>query len=92
MNDEKMRNLSAEDHALFEVMIIEALSDGQLEDRERLRSSLILGGFDDHCARRLLRADIPEYVRASSLLRLLSAGEESPAGAAKERAAAAPEK
>jgi len=72
MNEDLMKRLSAEERALIEVMLIEALSEGSDEDRERLRSNLLRVGFDDHCARLLYRVDIPEDVRVSSLLKLMN--------------------
>jgi hypothetical protein len=72
MADDMMRRFSAEERALFEVMLIEALSEGAEEDREQLRSNLLRVGFDDHCARLLYRVDIPQGVRVSSILKLLN--------------------
>jgi hypothetical protein len=79
VNEKIIEKFSAADRVLFEVMMIEALSEGREEDREKLRSNLIRTGFDDYYARRLLRLDIPGYVRASSILRLLSLREEAAA-------------
>jgi hypothetical protein len=77
MNEDLMKRLSAEEWALVEVMLIEALSEGSDEDGKRLRSNLLRVGFDDHCARRLYRVDIPEDVRVSSLLKLLNLKEDA---------------
>lgn len=71
MNEKIMERLSADDRILFEVMLIEALSDERKKGGQRLRSNLVRGGLDDLCARRLFRADIPESVRAMALMRLL---------------------
>ena len=76
MTEMMIDSLTAGDRVLFETLLIEALSEGTSEDREQLRSNLVRMGLDDHCARRLLKADIPEIVRASSLLRLLGMKEE----------------
>lgn len=89
MTEEMLDNLSEGHRVLFEIMLIEALSEGTSDDRERLRSNLIRVGFDDQCARQLLRADLPENVRASSLLRLLSLKQEPAAKPALEKKIAA---
>ncbi|HSE97503.1 MAG TPA: hypothetical protein VLD57_04480 [Blastocatellia bacterium] len=71
MNEKIMERLSEGDRILFEVMLIEALSEEKGAGGERLRSNLVRAGLDDLCARRLFRADIPESVRAMALMRLL---------------------
>ena len=86
MTEMMMDSHSARARVLFETLLIEALSEGTSEDREQLRSNLVRMGLDDHFARRLLRADIPEIVRASSLLRLLHLKQEGcPEPAAPEK-------
>lgn len=70
--DEKfIRLMSAEDKVLFEIALIDALTKWPREDQHRLRSTLIKNGYDERCAQRLMRGDITNRVRASTLLNLL---------------------
>ena len=70
--DEKfIRLMSAEDKALFEIALIDALTKWPREDQHRLRSTLIKNGYDERCAQRLMRGEISNRVRASTLLNLL---------------------
>ncbi|HEX8091558.1 MAG TPA: hypothetical protein VF762_22075, partial [Blastocatellia bacterium] len=57
--------------ALFEVQLIDALTKGSREDQHRLRSALIKLGYDEACARRVMRANVSDRVRAKTLLGLL---------------------
>ena len=71
IDDTSMRRMSAEDKALFEVQLIDALTKWPREDQHQLRSALIKHGYDEQCARRVMRESISDRVRASTLLSLL---------------------
>lgn len=66
-----IRRLSHEERAFIEVALIDALTKWPREDQHRLRSMLIKHGYDEICARRLMKDAISERVRASTLLSLL---------------------
>ena len=66
-----IKRMSAEDRALFEVSIIDALNGGTRECQHRLRSALIKYGYDDQCSRRVMSQDFSDRVRATALLNLL---------------------
>ena len=66
-----IRRLSGEDKALFEVTLIDALTGLPRELQHPLRATLVKHGYDEHCARRLMRGEISDRVRASTLLDLL---------------------
>ena len=66
-----LKHLTAEDRALFEVSMIDALNKGPREAQRRLRSALVSCGYDDLCARRSMGEDLSDRVRAASLLALL---------------------
>ncbi|HVG22120.1 MAG TPA: hypothetical protein VNI02_24000 [Blastocatellia bacterium] len=66
-----LRRMSAEDKALFEVQLIDALTKWSREDQHRLRSALIKLGYDENCARRVMRENVSDRVRAKTLLGLL---------------------
>jgi hypothetical protein len=66
-----LRRMSAEEKTLFEVQLIDALTKWPREDQHQLRSALIKHGYDEHCARRVMRESVSDRVRASTLLRLL---------------------
>jgi hypothetical protein len=66
-----LRRMSPEDKALFEVQLIDALTKWPREDQHQLRSALIKHGYDEQCARRVMRESISDRVRASTLLSLL---------------------
>ena len=70
-NEALMKQMSAEDRALFEVSIIDALNAGTREDQHRLRSALIKYGYDEQCSRRVMSEDFSDRVRATALLNLL---------------------
>jgi len=70
-NELLIKQMSAEDRALFEVSVIDALNRGTREGQHRLRSALIKYGYDEHCARRVMIEDLSERVRATALLGLL---------------------
>jgi hypothetical protein len=63
--------MSAEDRALFEVSLIDALNSSTRERQHRLRSALIKCGYDELCARRVMSEDLADRVRATALLTLL---------------------
>lgn len=71
ISQEYLRRMTAEEKALFEVQLIDALTKWPREDQHQLRSSLIKHGYDEHCARRLMRESVSDSVRASTLLSLL---------------------
>ena len=66
-----IKQLSAEDRAMFEVSVIDALNNRSPESQQRLRSALIKQGYDEQCARRVMSADLADRVRATALLTLL---------------------
>jgi len=67
----RIKRMSAEDRALFEVSVIDALNNRAREGQHRLRSALIKYGYDEQCARRVMSEDISDRVRATALLRVL---------------------
>lgn len=70
--DERLiKPMSAEDRAMFEVSVIDALNNRSPENQQRLRSALIRQGYDEQCARRVMSADLADRVRATALLTLL---------------------
>ena len=71
LDEAYLRRMSAEDKALFEVQLIDALTKWPREDQHRLRSALIKHGYDENCARRVMRENVSDRVRASTLLSLL---------------------
>ena len=71
MSESFFRRLSHEERAFIEVALIDALTKWPREDQHRLRSMLIKHGYDEMCARRLMKDAISERVRASTLLSLL---------------------
>ena len=66
-----IRNLLREDKALFEVALIDALTGLPRELQHSLRATLVKHGYDEHCARRLMKGEISDRVRASTLHGLL---------------------
>ena len=66
-----LRRLMGEDKALFEVTLIDALTGLPRELQHHLRATLVKHGYDEHCARRLMKGEISDRVRASTLLGLL---------------------
>jgi hypothetical protein len=71
MNVSLIENMSAEERALFEIVLIDALTKWARDDQHRLRSALIKHGYDEQCSRRLMKDAISDSVRASTLLALL---------------------
>lgn len=71
IDNQLINNLSQEDRILFEVAIIDALTKWPIEERARLRHKLIKYGFDEQCVRRLLRPDVSDHIRASTIIGLL---------------------
>ena len=71
LDPSSLRRMSPEDKALFEVQLIDALTKWPREDQHQLRSALIKHGYDEQCARRVMRESISDRVRASTLLSLL---------------------
>jgi hypothetical protein len=66
-----IKQMSAEERALFEVSLIDALNSTTRERQHRLRSALIKCGYDELCARRVMSEDLADRVRATALLTLL---------------------
>lgn len=66
-----LSQMSAEERALFEVSVIDALNKYSREDQHRLRSVLVKHGYDEQCARRVMIEDLSDQVRACALLGLL---------------------
>ena len=66
-----VKQMSAEERAMFEVAVIDALNNHSGESQRRLRSALIKHGYDEQCARRVMSADLADRVRATALLTLL---------------------
>ncbi|HEV8485766.1 MAG TPA: hypothetical protein VGV87_19640 [Blastocatellia bacterium] len=66
-----VRSLLGEDKALFEVALIDALTGLPRELQHSLRATLVKHGYNEHCARRLMKDEISERVRASTLHGLL---------------------
>jgi hypothetical protein len=63
--------LSPQARAAFEVMMIEALTSWPPDARRKLRAALIVQGYDEQCARRVMSENIPDSIRASSLYAIL---------------------
>jgi len=70
-NEPLIKQMSAEDRALFEVSVIDALNNRMREGQHRLRSALIKYGYDEQCSRRVMSQDFSDRVRATALLNLL---------------------
>ena len=64
-------SLLGEDKALFEVALIDALTGLPRELQHSLRATLVKHGYNEHCARRLMKGEISDRVRASTLHGLL---------------------
>ncbi len=64
-------SLLGEDKAFFEVALIDALTGLPRELQHPLRATMVKHGYDEHCARRLMKGEISDRVRASTLLDLL---------------------
>jgi hypothetical protein len=71
LDDELLCGMLAEDRVLFEVTLIDALSRWPRPRKQRLRRVLMKCGYDDQCARRLMKGSMSSQVRASTLLGLL---------------------
>jgi hypothetical protein len=71
LNVSLIESMSAEQRALFEIVLIDALTKWPRDDQHRLRSALIKHGYDEQCSRRLMKEAISDSVRASTLLALL---------------------
>jgi hypothetical protein len=63
--------LSPEARAGFEVMLIEALTTWPRQAQRQLRAVLIMSGYDEQCARRVMSDNLPDSIRASSLSSIL---------------------
>jgi hypothetical protein len=62
-----VRSMARADKALFEVALIDALTGLPRERQHSLRATLVKHGYDEHCARRVMRGEISDRVRASTL-------------------------
>jgi hypothetical protein len=71
LDEPRIKQMSAEDRALFEVSVIDTLNKCSREDQHRVRSALIKYGYDEQCARRVMEEDLSNRVRACALLSLL---------------------
>ena len=71
LDESLIKQMTAEDRALFDVSIIDTLNRSPREVQLRLRAALIKYGYDEQCARRVLSEHFSEQVRASALLSLL---------------------
>src|SRR4029079_7038050 len=80
LDESLIENMSPEERALFEIALIDALTKWSRDDQHKLRSTLIKHGYDEQCARRLMKDAISSSVRASTLLALLrpQSGNKSP--------------
>ena len=63
--------LSPPTRAAFEVMMIEALTVWPPQAQRQLRAALIMNGYDEQCARRVMSDNLPDSIRASSLYSIL---------------------
>ena len=71
LNEALVGKMSAEERALFEIALIDALTKWPRKDQHRIRLTLIKRGYDELCARRVMKDDVSDRVRALTLLRLL---------------------
>lgn len=71
LDESLIKQMTAEDRALFDVSIIDILNESSREEQLRLRSALVKYGYDEQCARRVLSEHFSEQMRASALLGLL---------------------
>ena len=71
LDDSLIERMSSEERALLEVALIDALTEWPRDDQHKLRSTLIKHGYDDQCARRLMKDSLSSSVRAATLLALL---------------------
>jgi hypothetical protein len=66
-NWKALEELSPPARAAFEVMLIEALTTWPRTAQRQLRAALIVNGYDEQCARRVMSDNLPESIRAASL-------------------------
>jgi len=66
-----LEQLSHAARVAFEVMLIEALTTWPRTAQRRLREALIVHGYDEQCARRVMSDDLPESIRAAYLHAIL---------------------
>jgi len=71
LDESLVARMSVEVRALFEVTLIDALARLPRKDQHRLRSMLIKHGYDEYCARRIMKGTVPDSVRAATILHLL---------------------
>jgi len=85
-DEPRIKQMSAEERALFEVSLIDVLNGANSECRRRLRSALIKCGYDEQCSRRVMSQDLSDRVRATALLSLLRPQWRDPKNDTEERA------
>lgn len=66
-----LERLSPETRAVFEVLVIEALTTWPPVAQRQLRATLIMNGYDEQCARRVMSDNLPDSIRAASLYLIL---------------------
>lgn len=66
-----LEQLSPAARAAFEVMLIEALTTWPRNAQRQLRAALIVCGYDEQCARRVMSDNLPDSIRATSLHSIL---------------------
>jgi hypothetical protein len=66
-----LEHLSPATRAVFEVLMIEALTTWPPAAQRQLRATLIMNGYDEQCARRVMSDNLPDSIRASSLYLIL---------------------
>jgi hypothetical protein len=71
LDESLIRRFTSEERALFEIALIDALTESSRKDQNHLRMALIKNGYDELCARRSMSEPVSDRVRASTLLRLL---------------------
>ena len=71
MNETLATRLTSQERVTFEIALIDALSNGTVEQRRRLRRALIRYGYDEQCSRRVMREAVADRVRAATILVLL---------------------
>ena len=71
MTERLATRLSPEERAVFEIGVIDALARGAGERQRRLRRALIKSGYDEQCARRVMKDAVADRVRATTILVLL---------------------
>ena len=71
MTERLATRLSPEERVVFEIGVIDALARGTGERQRRLKRALIKSGYDEQCARRVMKDALADRVRATTILVLL---------------------